>query len=91
LRSGDFGDVPRTDITVEGVSLLKHCHKKRRQVTLTVNAIKKGGRKNPDKLMGQEKVDMKYCGEKRWQTSFTTNYHRPFSTYAIVPSPDCIP
>jgi hypothetical protein len=30
LRSGDFGNVPRTDITVEGQSLFKHCRKNRR-------------------------------------------------------------
>jgi hypothetical protein len=70
---GDSGNIPLIEVSVEGAIILKHCHKKGRQISFTVNARKEGRR-----------TLIKYCGKKRWQTSFTTNFHWPISTYSIV-------
>ena len=49
MHSGYFRDIPLIEVSVEGGSLIKHCRKKRRPITFTVNAQEnEGGRKNPD-------------------------------------------
>jgi hypothetical protein len=39
IQLGDFGGVPHTDITVEDISVRKHCGKKRRQSSFTYNTV----------------------------------------------------
>jgi hypothetical protein len=43
---GNFGDVPLADITVEGVSTVKHCRKKRTPITFRVNAQEKKAKRS---------------------------------------------
>ncbi len=47
IHSGNFRDIPLIEVSVEGFSIFKHCRKKRRPITCTVDAQEqKGGKKN---------------------------------------------
>ncbi len=41
IHSGNFRDIPLIDVSVEGRSRIKHCRKKKRPITFTVNAQEK--------------------------------------------------
>jgi hypothetical protein len=41
MHSGHIRDVPLLEVSVESGSLKKHCHKKRRPITFTVNVQEK--------------------------------------------------
>jgi hypothetical protein len=103
---GNCGDVPfievSVEVSVESVSISKHCRKKRRPMTFTVNARKERGRALTGKG-GRALIRtlIKYGGSKRRQTSCTTNYSCPhllnidildcilvtFATFHLLTSP----
>jgi hypothetical protein len=48
IHSGDCGNVPLIEVSVEGGSRTKHCRKKRRPITFTVNAQEKKAEESCD-------------------------------------------
>jgi hypothetical protein len=47
IQLGDFGGVPIGNVAVEDPSVIKHCRKKKRQCSFTVNATKEEKAKEP--------------------------------------------
>ena len=73
IHSSNFRDVPPIEVAVEGRSMVKHYRKKRRTMTFTL-ARREEQRRTLIKIPWPKR--------RQTQTSCTTNYSRPFSTYS---------
>ncbi len=56
IHIGNFRDIPLIHVSVEGGSRMKHCRKKRRPITFTVNAEEKEGGRTLIKILWQPEV-----------------------------------
>ncbi len=79
LHIANFRDVPLIEVSVEFSSLTKHCRKKRRQSSFTVNTRREARR-----------TLIKFCGSKRRQTSCKQLLFSPSSQYLPSHPHECL-
>ncbi len=84
MHIGNFRDVPLIEVSVEGGSICKHCCKKRRPITITVNAQEK-------KAQGRTLIKNTVIAQRRL-TFFTlhTSLHKPKPPVNLLESQDLL-